>query len=114
LLSNTENHLCEFFQKNPKELKAARSSSGTTGRGDDAFGVSSDIATIYRYLKEQCAKQNIKMPFEVFLAMTNLAGVFDTIQDEVVVGGRIIKEDISGELRATILQPPSKTEQTND
>lgn len=88
-------------------------------RGDDAFAHSLNINTVWQHLKRIYEKQN--MPFDLYLAMLQLAGVSDDIQGEVVCGGRIAPE-ISGEVRIklcprtdTIQQPKeSPTEQTNE
>ena len=65
-------------------------------RGDDAFGHSLNILMVWQYLKERYKKEN--MPLELHLAMMGLASVFDMVQDEVVVGGRIVKESPTTEL----------------
>lgn len=75
-------------------------------RGDDAFGHALAINTVWRFLKEKCEKENITA--ELFFALKQLAGVADDIQANVVMGNRIVKEDLSPQIDAAFFKKPSQ------
>lgn len=81
-------------------------------RGDDSFGHALAIGTVCQFIKEQCEKENMKMKTELFFALKQLAGVADDIHANVVMGERIVKEDLAPQIDAVFFKKPSQPTQT--